>query len=331
MLVLAPLIVTGAADAAATARTAVANFVTPEAYQIMYPAMNNTMRTNLNPGVTPDFSPNSVSTLTRTSGSDSRRVVSRSGLARSATGGATVAPASARSIAPSSGVARAAVSNTFASNAAVASSNNTRRVVSRGNTAGGSVARSARPESGYVNRTETVTSAAVQSTGEPLSANRCMADYTACMDGYCQRQEMDYKRCYCSARLAQIDATYKPAIDDLIKQIMALKAGTSTWSQAEMNDYWNDVIGVHMGDNSWVKLEQALDINWADTESRVRGQASFVAGHDYCVQHLRGCYYMANNMRDAYRSDIARDCAVYENSLQKIKNAAESFVESYKK
>jgi hypothetical protein len=98
-----------------------------------------------------------------------------------------------------------------------------------------------------------------------------------------------------------------------------------------MNDYWDSIISSHTGDNSWAKLDDALDINWADTESRVRGQNAFVAGHSYCAQHLRGCFYMASNMRDAYRSDIARDCAAYENSLQKIKNAAESFVESYKK
>jgi len=47
------------------------------------------------------------------------------------------------------------------------------------------------------------------------------------------------------------------------------------------------------------------------------------------VQHLRGCYYMAANMRDAYRSEIARDCAAYESSLQRLQRAIESLVESY--
>ncbi|MDR0727189.1 MAG: hypothetical protein LBF37_03950 [Rickettsiales bacterium] len=226
-------------------------------------------------------------------------------------------------------VARAGANNTSVSNPGGVSSGNTRRVVSRGNFANNATVRSGRNESSYIYRANENAGSVVQSSGtEPVSAARCLADYTTCMNGYCQRENTAYNRCYCSSRLAQIDATYQPAIDKLIKQILTL-TGTNKWSQDEMNDYWDDMIGSHTGDNSWVNLENALDINWADTESRVRGQNAFVTGHDYCAQHLRNCYYMANNMRDAYRSDIARDCAVYENALQKIKTVAESFVESY--
>jgi hypothetical protein len=306
------------------ARSSAADFVSPEAYQIMYSAMNNKMKTELNPGTTPNFSPNSVSTLTRTDNSGSRRVVARPA-PRAASG--TVASAVAPSVARSGAV--------VASPAARVSNSSDRRVVSRANSAnsaksaGAATARAGRGEDSYLYRmNENLANAAAQSTAESLPADRCMADYTDCMNGYCLRKNTAYNRCYCSSRLAQIDATYQPAIDSLIKQMLTL-SGTNKWSQKEMNEYWDSIVGVHTGDNSWVKIDEALDINWADTESRVRGQNSFVIGHDYCVQHLRGCFYMANNMRDAYRSDIARDCAVYENSLQKIKNAAESFVESY--
>lgn len=149
------------------------------------------------------------------------------------------------------------------------------------------------------------------------------------MNGYCERENTKYNRCYCSAKLAQIDSEYQPAIDKLIKEILTLQ-GTNHWTEEEMNEYWMETIGKYTGDNSWTNLENALDIDWADTESRVRGQQAFAIGHQYCVQHLRGCYYMAANLRDAYRSEIARDCATYESSLQKLKNAAESIVESYK-
>ena len=97
-----------------------------------------------------------------------------------------------------------------------------------------------------------------------------------------------------------------------------------------MNEYWMDTIGKYTGDNSWVNLENALNIDWSSTESRVRGQQAFATGHSYCVQHLKGCAYMANNLRDAYRSEIARDCSTYETSLKKIKSAAESILEAYK-
>lgn len=316
--------------ATSTGRAAASNFVSPTAYQTMYSAMNNTMKTELNPGTTPNFAPNSVSTLTRTSGSDARRVVSRSAARTAST--ATVAPTAARSGTPTTIKAGASsarsATNTSVSNATGTSSGTARRVVSRGNSVNNATVRSGRNESSYIYRQNENAANAVQSTTESLPAARCLADYTNCMNGYCQRESTAYNRCYCSSKLAVIDATYQPAIDKLIKQILEL-TGTNKWSQDEMNDYWDDIIGSHTGDNSWKNLEDALDINWADTQSRVRGQNSFVIGHEYCVQHLRGCYYMADNMRDAYRSDIARDCAVYENSLQKIKNVAESFVESY--
>lgn len=302
-----------------SARTATASPNAAYNYNYMYPYLNNQMRTDLNPGVTPNQASNPINVITKTEQlSAPRRVVSRA--ATRTTSGSTSANTAASS-------ARAATTS------AVTSANTAtgRRVVARAgtNTAQRMAARSAR---GDVSTTSQNASAAVAAAAlnmtETLPSARCLADYTECMNGYCHRENTAYDRCYCSAKLAQIDAEYQPAIDNLIQQILRLQS-SNTWSDAEMNEYWEETIGKYTGDNSWVKLDNALNINWAGTESRVRGQQTFATGHDYCVQHLRGCGYMATNMRDAYRSEIARDCATYESGLAKIKNAAESIVESY--
>lgn len=301
------------------ARSATASPNAAYNYNYMYPYLNNQMRTDLNPGVTPNQGSNPINVITKTEQlSAPRRVVSR---------------AATRTTADSTSANTAASSARAATTPAATSANNAtgRRVVARAgtNTAQRTAARSAR---GDVSTTSQNASAAVAAaalnTAETLPSARCLADYTECMNGYCHREKTAYDRCYCSAKLAQIDAEYQPAIDNLIQQILRLQS-SNTWSDAEMNEYWDETIGKYTGDNSWVKLENALNINWAGTESRVRGQQTFATGHDYCVQHLRGCGYMATNMRDAYRSEIARDCATYESGLAKIKNAAESIVESY--
>lgn len=167
------------------------------------------------------------------------------------------------------------------------------------------------------------------SSNERISSQRCLADYKECMEDYCEREDTAYNRCYCSAKLAQIDSKYQNRIDELIQQIIKLQYGTSTTSD-EIKEYWDKTVGTYTNDNPWVNIDNALNIEWADTQSRVRGQNAFNTGHQYCVQHLRGCYYMASNLRDAYKSEIARDCDTYEKSLQKIQSAAESVIESYK-
>jgi len=295
-------------------------------YNYMYPYLSNQMRTDLNPGgTTPSQSANPINAIVRTEQlSAPRRVVARgstkntSSAARSAVGGNT---------SPQSTTAQARAAST-------PSSGNTtqRRVVARRATNGSAAAARAgtRGQNSYTSRVAANTPDNLTTTGENISSARCLADYTECMNGYCQRESQAYNRCYCSSKLSQIDAQYQPAIDSLIKQIITLRS-TNNWSDAEMNEYWMDVIGKYTGENSWVNLENALNIDWAGTESRVRGQQAFATGHEYCVQHLlRGCYYMASNLRDAYRSEIARDCSTYEQSLQKLKNAAESLVEIYK-
>lgn len=169
------------------------------------------------------------------------------------------------------------------------------------------------------------------STQTRVSSQRCFSDYKECMEMYCLREDAAYNRCYCSAKLAQIDAKYKNKIDNLIQQIIKLQYGNPDVTSEEIKEYWDRTIGVYTNDNPWVNIDNALNIEWADSQSRMRGQQAFNTGHDYCVQHLRACSYMASNMRDAYKSEIARDCETYEKSLQRIQNAAESVIESYKK
>lgn len=307
------------------AGTTASNYMSANTYNNMYPYMNNKMRTSLNPGVNPTQANAQISVLARTSNTPTtttRRVVSRgSTTARSGT---------------VSGTANAARS-------ATTTNNNARRVVARGNTARSGIAqntqnyasantRSARGDNSYTSTSRTSgqnVPIVTDSTDKFISSSRCLADYTECMNGYCQREKTAYNRCYCSAKLSQIDSMYQPAIDKLIREILTLK-GTNNWTDEEMNEYWMDTVGKYSGENSWTNLDNALNIDWAGTESRVRGQQAFATGHEYCVQHLQGCYYMATNLRDAYRSEIARDCATYETSLQKIKNVAESIVESFK-
>ena len=114
----------------------------------------------------------------------------------------------------------------------------------------------------------------------------------------------------------------------LIQQIIRLKYNTDA-TDAEIKEYWDNSIGVYTHDNPWVNIDNALNIEWADIQSRVRGQNTFNTGHQYCIQHLRACSYMASNLRDAYMSEVTRDCEMYEKNLQRIQGAAESVIESY--
>lgn len=161
-----------------------------------------------------------------------------------------------------------------------------------------------------------------------LSTQQCFANYKECMDSYCERKDTAYDRCFCSAKLSQIDAKYQNKIDSLMQQIIKLRYTTNATDE-EIKSYWDETVGVYTQTNPWTNIDNALDINWADTESRVRGQNAFTSGHTYCVNNLRSCSYMTTNMRDAYKSEIERDCATYEKGLEKIQMAAESVIKSY--
>ena len=263
---------------------------------------------------------------------------------KSPTTSATVSTTNAgrRNVVPRKTNARSATMNSYGSTAAKTANASTRRVVKRS----GTNARSATNTGSNLNRMNNSKSVSVRSATTPLSvrastnrtnvvsttttsnekvsSGRCFADYKACMEDYCKREDTAYNRCYCSAKLSQIDAKYQNKIDDLIQQIVKLQYNVNADSD-EIKEYWDNTIGSYTKDNPWVNIDNALNIEWADMQSRVRGQNAFNTGHQYCVQHLRACYYMASNLRDAYKSEITRDCATYEASLQKIRNYHSEF------
>ena len=296
----------GAAVAAPAGRAS--RYVNPRSYAYMYPYLNNQMRTELNPGTTVSMVNNPVDVIVRTTPmSEPRRVVPRT---------SKVSPTTARTATTSTtqSIPRRVVQRPTNSQIA-----NTNRAATRS---------AGRFDSDTVTRTEDTTITADITTVSGGSSSRCMADYINCMNMYCMRENTAYNRCYCSARLSQIDAEYQPQIENMVIQILKLRS-TSEWSDEEMNEYWMDKIGKYIGENSWIKLDEALNITWPTPDERTRGNAAFMTGHEYCVAHLRACGYMAQNLRDAYRSQISRDCKRYENSLMLLRNAAASMLEHY--
>ena len=229
---------------------------------------------------------------------------------------------------------------TTATSMAKPANNTARRVVARPNSArAGTVTASMRPKNTATNSNRRVVARGATSTvvrgsttnttgRAPLTSQQCFANYQECMDRYCERPDAAYNRCYCSAKLAQIDSKYQTKIDSLIQEIIKLKYNTDA-TDAEIKAYWDQTIGVYTQTNPWTNLDNALNIDWASTESRVRGQNAFATGHSYCVNYLRSCSYMATNLRDAYKSEIERDCASYEKNLGRIQMAAESVIKNY--
>lgn len=293
------------------AQTALSNYVSTSAYNNMYPYMNNQMRTELNPGSTPSGATNPIDVVVKTKSlGNTRRVVSRSKNKTSARSAINTQNtySNQRQSDNTNSVRSAAISQTSSSG---------RKVVSR--------ARGTRSDSSYITRTATDSTT---TTTVNVSTNRCFADYIECMDGFCKRENTKYNRCYCSSKLSTIDSEYQSNINNLINQIVALKA-ENIWTTDEMNEYWMSKIGKYTNTNSWTNIEDALDIDWATTESRVRGQNAFVTGHTYCQQHLSNCASAANNLRNAYIANIDRDCNSYKSSLQTLQSAAESLLEAY--
>ena len=296
----------------ATAQNQTVNPASSYTYNYMYPYLNNQMRTTLKPydATSPSTSP--INAVVRTEQlSEPRRVVSRpapkNNAARVATNSGSGTVTTQRRVVPRATTARV--------------STNQRRVVSRPTQTVNTARDASRAQNEVYYPTEP--------TAKTVSSKRCLADYTECMNRYCERADTAYNRCYCSAKLSQIDAEYQPQIESLVQQIIALQNGNSSFDAAEFNEYWESAIGQYTSDNSWTNIDDALNIDWSTMESRVRGQNAFITGHEYCVQHLAGCFYMASNMRDVYRSTIARDCATYEAGLERLKTVAESVVATY--
>lgn len=284
-------------------------------YNYMYPYMNNQMRTSLNPGVTNSQSLNPINTVVRTTKlSADRRVVPRPSNKQR-----TASTTTLRQNIPQSVPARAGIMPNTTGRRVVARSGISSTPVRARNT-------TQRTDADTVSRTKNY----YTESSERVSSARCLADYTECMNSYCERANTAYNRCYCSSKLSQIDAKYQNDIESLIKQILTLQ-NSNQWSDSAMDEYWMENVGKYYGDNSWNNIDDALtSINWTDLDSRVRGQNAFATGHQFCSQHLSGCYYMSTNLRDAYRSEISRDCSAYEQYLYRIKNAAESIIGTYK-
>ena len=288
-------------------------------YNYMYPYMNNQMRATLNPGDANAQSTSPINAVVKTSpmptmantNTSSRRVVARSGRATT----------SAARAATSGGAGMMARAGTFG--ATMPAPTTTRVGSSRRVSPRASIARSSR----LIN-SNAATSTINSTSGGYVSSGRCLADYMDCMNSYCMRSDTPYNRCFCSAKLSQIESTYQPQIDSLIKQVLRA-TDTTTWTDAEMSAYWYDKMGQYVGVNSWENLDNALNIDWPDADLRMQGQNAYNAGHEYCVNHLLNCSYAAQNMRDVYRSEIAKDCTNYEKSLQKLKTALESALETY--
>lgn len=245
-----------------------------------------------------------------------RGVVKRPSPARAA----TTTNTDNRHVVPRSNVARSGINNNTMRNTYTSN----RNVVARSGTRGNTNVRSTTIRRQATNTTTTSSTA---------SSQKCFANYKECMEMYCKREDTAYNRCYCSAKLAQIDSKYQKSIDEKIQQIIVLQNTTikpnPDEEQTSVEKYWNETVLPYTGTNPWVNIDKALDIKWPDTETRFRGQNAFNTGHEYCVAHLRACSYMASNMRDAYKSEIARDCATYESTLQKILYAAESVIANY--
>lgn len=283
-------------------------------YNYMYPYLNNQMRTTLNPGNANAQSTSPINVVVKTTplpdDNSTRRVIARSG--RAATTPRQNSTYTQNSVIRSMPNMPAIPTNL--------NNNTNRRVSPRG-----SIARATRTDPNTAN-TGTINYST--SNSNFVSANRCMADYTECMNSYCVRADTEYNRCFCSSKLSQIESTYQPQIDSLIKQILRAKQ-TGDWTDAEMAEYWNDMIGQYVGENTWTKLDDALNIDWPSATDRMDGQNAYLTGHQYCVQHLHNCAYAVPNMRDVYRSEIARDCAAYEKSLDKLKTALETALNTY--
>jgi hypothetical protein len=308
------------------------DYVTPTAYNVMQPFMNNKMMNRMDPGGTasapqPDVTfaraaiaaaqtPNArfienQSAIqaggSATRYSEPRRVVARAGTARP--GGGTGAIARAASLGATPGQVLSSGRASSAAPTTTAASN--RRVIARGTA-----------------RTNPNTPPVTVPGNPPpqLPMAQCNLGYTNCMNGYCARADAVYNKCFCSPRLAQIDAKYQPVIESMIEQIGVLSGGGHTLSDADLEQIWGEVFA-GAPSNTLADLNASLDIDWSGTENSMRGQNAFAIGHDYCVQNLRGCQYAASNMRDAYRSAIWGDCDFYESHLMRIQAAAQLIID----
>ncbi|MDR1027180.1 MAG: hypothetical protein LBL46_02075, partial [Rickettsiales bacterium] len=177
-----------------------------------------------------------------------RRVVKRPVVARAATAAKQTA-ARAAAPQPASTKARAAAINAPARGGATPAS--ARRVVQRARAAAPG-ANAARAAATAATASSQLSNQAIRKAAGERTASQCLADYTSCMENYCHRPNMRYDRCYCSAKLSQLDAQYKPEIDRLTNQLAILKNGVGldeALSQEEANQSWDEIFGATGGNS----------------------------------------------------------------------------------
>ncbi|MDR2770040.1 MAG: hypothetical protein LBB08_01160 [Rickettsiales bacterium] len=310
-------------------------FFTPQQYNTIEPYLNKTMKQKLKPADAQEYGMTAQQAMVRTiSGSGKTPIADyvrpASGEAKSARRAAVPSNQASgrRRVVARSAVKTAAGGSANRARAASAASSGRRRVVPRNRSA-------SRLDGSNSQQHDSTTMAPAPKlpVAGDMSSTQCIANYSECMEGYCHRPDAKYDRCYCSPRLAQIDAEYRPAIDSLVQRITIMQNGGAIddgLSERELEDFWDATFGASGDPNSMANLNSALgSIDWSTTESSVRGQNAFVAGDNFCRQYLAGCFYMAANMKDMYRTSIAKDCKTYETYLQKMKYGAEQIVSTY--
>jgi hypothetical protein len=307
--------------------TAASNYINPATYNDMQPFLNNKMRQSLQ---TYGNSPDQSSTFSRAaigSGNtpisslsynhaNTRRVISRNYDNTESTNlqQRRVIPRSGTSVARSGAELPQYQTGINYARATAASENTRERRV---------VMRSGRGDSSITNR-ETIIGTPVSDTS--VSASQCLSDYRSCMDGYCKRTNAPYNRCFCSDALAEIETTLRPEVEEILRKLVIIKNGgvlSADITDAELEQLWQDTFYTYTGSNDMISLNDALNIDWPEETDNMRGKNAFLIGHDYCVQHLRGCFYMISNLRDSYKSEISRDCTTYKKYLTNLKTAGE--------
>ncbi|NMA32798.1 MAG: hypothetical protein GX944_02615 [Alphaproteobacteria bacterium] len=309
------------------------NYINPVTYSNMQPFLNKKMREALqqnnvinSPDQTAAFSRRYNPNYSSNNQFNTRKVIPRqSNFAPVYQQGRRVVPRSGVTIARS-GIAplqyQSDINNTSQSYSTEPQNNQSRRVVMR----------SSRVNPSVSNRITAIPNSNITNSENSIGASRCLADYRACMDGYCKRQNTPYNRCYCSDELIEIETNLRPAVEDVLGQLFMIKNGglpNSGITDSELEELWQNTFYQHTGTNDMVSLNEALNISWPDENDNVRGQTAFLIGHDYCIQHLRGCFYMISNLRDSYKSEISRDCTVYKTYLNKLKTAGESIIANF--
>ena len=314
----------------AESATMAGNYINPTTYNDMQPFLNNKMRQALqtdgnSPDQTSSFYRSAVgsgnSPISAYNQAKTRRVVSRNSNATPSTN------VQQRRVIARSGasVARSGIElPQYQSKTA-----NTARTSFASENASGRrvIARSGRGDSAIANRTTDPENIGAVVSDTSVSASQCLADYRSCMDGYCKREKTPYNRCFCSDTLAEIETTLRPEVEEILRKLIIIKNGGlpgTGMTDAELEQLWQDTFYAYTGTNDMTSLNDALNIDWPDETNNMRGKNAFLIGHDYCVQHLRGCFYMVSNLRDSYKSEISRDCTTYKTYLNNLKTAGES-------